>query len=266
MGMKKLYLSGILLTGCVLSGYSDYLPVLEVGKSWIVAQKEDHYGDVSFFKIKVVRESLINGRKYRLETWSVDQTAGEWVENELIRENLAVEEDGVVYHINPLTGEKDVLFSLNLQVGDPVSEAHENECRKVTARFEQAVADEMRTCIYAGSFTTGHDAWIIEGIGSSVSLWQSTAIPTCDDWTFHYMYMVECRKDDVCLFAEKDFNNIAVPGNAKIDTIVAEEEASDQASGPMYNLQGIAITHPVPGGIYIQNGKKIRYTGSEGSR
>lgn len=121
------------------------------------------------------------------------------------------------------------------------------------ARFEAEVAGQVRTCIYAGDYTSNHSAWIVEGIGASVSVWQSTVIPTCSDWTFRYSYMVECWQDDECIFTQKDFENLEFPG-ATIGSVKAEE-TTDPIQ--LFELWGNPVSFPREGKIYVSNGKKI---------
>lgn len=242
----------LVLTAVVVC-QAEYIPMLKVGRSWIVAYEEEHYGEVSYVKMKVTRLSLINGKRYKLDIFSVEEKNGEWIEGDLISEDWLNEEEGVVYRLNPYTGDKNELLSFNLQVGDYTSEEYKYECPQVMARFEAEVTGQVRTCIYAGDYTSNHSAWIVEGIGASVSVWQSTVIPTCSDWTFHYSYMVECWQDDECIFTQKDFENLEVPG-ATIGSVKAEE-TTDLIQ--LFDLWGNPVSFPREGKIYVSNGKKI---------
>lgn len=50
---------------------------------------------------------------------------------------------------------------------------------------------------------------------------------------------------------------LALPDANGVENIVAP--GSENPDAPVYNLQGIRVAHPVPGQIYIQNGRKILY-------
>lgn len=50
---------------------------------------------------------------------------------------------------------------------------------------------------------------------------------------------------------------LALPDANGVEDIVAP--GSENPDAPVYNLQGIRVSHPVPGQIYIQNGRKFLY-------
>ena len=47
---------------------------------------------------------------------------------------------------------------------------------------------------------------------------------------------------------------VTADGNASVDDITADRPAAD---GPVYNLQGIPVSNPVPGRVYIPGGRKF---------
>ena len=47
---------------------------------------------------------------------------------------------------------------------------------------------------------------------------------------------------------------VTADGNASVDDITADRPAAD---GPVYNLQGIPVSNPVPGRVYIRGGRKF---------
>ena len=251
--MKKAYVALVLVLLTVLACRAEYLPILEKGRSWIVGCAEEHYGDLSYVEIKVTYASHFNGRKYKLDIFSVENEGGNWVEGEHTGEFWAVEEEGVIYNLDLETGEKNEILSLALQPGDFTS-AYGHDGLTVEARMEMEVAGQIRTCIYAGDFTMSRRAWIIEGIGASVSVWQSTLIPTSPDWTYKYTYMVECRQDGEVIFTEDDFTRLPVPGTDSVSTLA---DPMDFPNHVITDITGIPLTNPIPGKICIRDGKKI---------
>ena len=55
-------------------------------------------------------------------------------------------------------------------------------------------------------------------------------------------------------------NMVALPPDGHfggVEDIVIDRPAADDPDAPVYNLQGIPVTDPVPGHVYIRNGRKF---------
>lgn len=242
---------GLAALGC----QAEYLPFIEEGKSWIMAE-ESGYGNeheiCSYRKIEVTGSMEISGKDFfilEIREGKYDDK-GNWItylgpfSASLI---LLNEENGVISIAIP--EDKGYwfreLFSLDMK---PEEWHPEDPTRPFKTTVE--INGEQRAAIYAGN-ALGHIGWIVEGIGASVNFWDD-CVPTLAYAKFLRTYMVECRKDDKVLFTQEDFQKLPIPGNNGIEMPSADKPLSE-----IYDLQGNSVSEMQQGEIYVKDGKKV---------
>ena len=242
---------GLAALGC----QAEYLPFIEEGKSWIMAE-ESGYGNeheiCSYRKIEVTGSMEISGKDFfilEIREGKYDDK-GNWItylgpfSASLI---LLNEENGVISIAIP--EDKGYwfreLFSLDMK---PEEWHPEDPTRPFKTTVE--INGEQRAAIYAGN-ALGHIGWIVEGIGASVNFWDD-CVPTLAYAKFLRTYMVECRKDDKVLFTQEDFQKLPIPGNNG-----NEMPSADKPLSEIYDLQGNSVSEMQQGEIYVKDGKKV---------
>ncbi|MCM1347852.1 MAG: hypothetical protein NC338_00445 [Firmicutes bacterium] len=255
---------GLLLSIIALSfaHAEDYDPILKVGKKWIITYGNAMDTTTTWLRVTVDNKVTVKDKNYYHLTTTNKH------------EFYMYEENGCLYILNGhgSGSETDLeaaglvpILDMSLNVGDIYPKLYSDsfyECgEKQVIRFENAYSKIIKTdyCDIRGS--TRKCCWIqreycdrvdgeiwVEGIGGLSE----------QAWMICFMYantccfkIVQCWDGDELIFAEDDFDHLV----AGLESIDADCTLND--SCPTYNLQGIPVSHPQRGEIYIRNGQKF---------
>lgn len=251
---------GIVMLMGVLSALecaAEYVPFLEVGKSWIAAVCESREAEPYCHKrISVEKKLNVDSREcFMLRVQEVTSFDGGWVDSfgpMLAYNTLAYEDNGKVYEMvteDSRNYSPRLLFSLDMTQNewcgpDPAA----------PVKTEVEVRGKKRSALYLGKVFGNENEWVVEGIGASSSFWQCE-FPTRPG-KHYFAYMEECYKGDELLFTACDFENLPAP-EANGQLTIGADSAPERPAA--YSLHGLPVEEPRDGEIYIVGGqKKIR--------
>lgn len=194
---------------------ADYLPFLEEGKWWIVAEVELGMNEVVFchWKVAVTDVETIDSQEYfNLSAVRVDKNGdGRWVEQSTLFPPMKFrlsEKNGTVYLVDSAEGgslSTSVLFSLEEFPED----------QYVVMPTTVKVNEETRAAVYFGEEYVGFNVWIVEGIGPNSDYWSrsfATLRSSASSQSMIYKaHMMECYKGEQLLYTRADFDQLAVP-------------------------------------------------------
>lgn len=234
---------------------ADYLPVLEVGRTWIVGEREfGTENDVRFIEVAVVERAVVAGLDaFKIRLRKVEKTDGVWnvVENASPSAVFyGYEENGNVYSVDEATGTKYLFISM-----DPDNPMYHKPDIHRHISLDLNVAGKNRKCICFPDLMVNFNTWIVEGIGTSVYIKLYRPISSPGEKSYDY-YMAECRQDGEPIFTKDDFDSlmqyVSVDNVASISPGCGEEH-------PLYDIHGKCVDAPRPGEIYVSEGKKIMF-------
>lgn len=218
-----------------------YLPVLEIGKTWIYNGynvRDETYNDNDLFEFTARMTVEENGHDVYLlfrkgfEDYPVDPE----VDHRYIRR--VYEEDGVVWLRIRDDDVYDPIIDFNMEVGEKFDDNIEVVCKESVMiegveRLVMGVRDPYGTHVY----------YWIEGIGCIDDYYMTPIGVILGD----RVRMIECRMGDTCLF-DRNRWDAYISG---VPSISASNEVA-----PCYDILGRRIAQPAPGQLYIQGGKK----------
>lgn len=260
MKLLKFYILSALLTVMTFSCFAEeYLPFLENGKSWIVVLFGSDLDDIhSYRQVTVNRDVKIAGRDCKeiaiteVDKCWWDEEMFSFVESAFMSEtSYAVEEDGNVYSINPITGESYLIFSIREEWENGLFElkdCYEDKGMAMTTTL-QNIAGKERRCLWSPfSVQSKVPACVVEGIGPSYDFWH---VDFCGSAAYIlHSAMLECRMNDEVIMTAEDFAALKAPGTNALPEINTDASPSD-AGHPAFDLQGRPVRNPSPGTILI---------------
>ena len=220
-----------------------YLPILEVGKEWYFVgyQAKDELQDPDvLFEYRVTDIVEDNGHnvyilcKKGFEDYPIDPD----VDYRYIRR--AYEENGVLWYLSINEGVYLPVIDFNLEVGDKMDGGDEIVWK------DSFIIEGVVRCVIGikEPYSKKIYHWI-EGIGAIEDCFLSSmAVPIGERF-----YMSECRMGDNVLFDYSRMDEYLASGVRTVG-MTEDEEAS------LYDILGHRISAPVPGQLYIQDGKK----------
>lgn len=211
------------------TGEISYMPVLEVGKTWTYQTYcNADICPVETFRVKAVGTIREDGKDIYLL---------EWLDTDFELTVKAYEDDGIVYMDYSEYCMYVPLINFNLEVGDITEE------RGTIISKEYVVIEGIERCLITIERPKGLCYWC-EGIGAIGDNFMTAMTRQVGG---HGCTMTECWMDDRCLY-----NEASLGGNNS-DMAVSAEEAENRT---IYDMLGRRISTPVPGHMYIRNGKK----------
>lgn len=170
------------------------------------------------------------------------------------------DEDGFVKELKYGKPYFEMLMNLDVNLGDTamgMGEITNVEYKEFGGVTRRVISNDVS---YLGS--DNPTEWI-EGIGSNYCAdeWEwylplTTAVPTMmSNW--YHNFLVKCSDGGEVIYDNSQnlkSAGVNLDGVGSVTTIGTPEEA-----GVYYNLQGIAVSNPQKGNIYIHNGKKVIY-------
>ena len=215
-----------------MNGGKPYLPVLEEGKEWRYVYYNSNTGEVeSLYRHKVVDKVLENGHEVFII--QVD-------DEDDFRQRY--EENSCVWYYSDDDLEYIPMIDFNLEVGDQAGE----EFSEVVVWKDTVEVEGVERCIMALQQPGGRMYYWIEGIGSINDFYKTPHTVVIGPYK---SYMSECRMGDNVLFDYSRMDEYLASGVRTVG-MTEDEEAS------LYDILGHRISAPVPGQLYIQDGKK----------
>lgn len=221
-------------------GDSQYLPVLEVGKSWTYKTLYAHDDPCTenpypYFTLTVYKVINEDGRdifllrpNYVEENNFNDADAGR-----------GYEESGVVWHYSYEEDEYLPMVDFNVNVGDIISDEAE-----VISKEYVEIQGITRCLITIKPFWTKAHYYWCEGIGAISDWFISPVIKHLGE----SVVMTECWLDNNCLYNEDSLDKYL----NRVEILNKENEDST-----IYDINGNRVDTPEKGNLYIQSSKKI---------
>ena len=253
--MKHLFLTFTIFAlslGTAMAGGGVTQPLLQEGKVW----KYDYsYVDINFNRQngsaewRVEGEIIIDGRRlYRMHFSNSEGSTFQ---------QLWCEEYEKVYYCNEKGEPKGMVYDFTLSPGDKAPDHTNSELfidgLTVASSDSILVHGTLRKRIVI-ALTDGESVTWVEGIGSPLCLDEPICHIVSDGRSYR---LVSCSVGEEQVFVKEDFQ--APSYKASTDGIKVQNATNDASSnsGTIHNLGGQSVLHPLPGHIYIKDGKKF---------
>lgn len=214
---------------------AESLPVLEDGKKWVWYEDVPTSPDFEkrYFSQWIEGDTIIGGvRAFKLYTDTGDGR---------LSVDCRYESDGVVYYYDAKEEKFSPLLDFTVHTGDRIGD-------DITVVDDKIVGVRGIDRRVLSLERWNREMTWVEGIGAT----QDDYIPIFDMPPGHVFVLSECYDGDgrMLYSRQDDYNSIA-----GITGIYADPDDS----GTVYDLQGRAVAHPVPGNLYILSGKKVKW-------
>lgn len=229
--MKKILLIFILLSS--ICGITQ-ARLLEEGMTWEYREFAPLVKD-RFFTYTVIGDSVVNDTA----VVKVRYTEG----GAPIYDYCVHEEDGKIWVYIDWNGPARYQLVIDFNLHPGVSDDYYVEVLEETAMEIEGVSRRVLSVAYPN--TTGPHSYWIDGVGITTSDIYLSSIPFP---TGHSEELLSCYLNGECLFSKANFDLQTGIESAIID---AGEDA------PIYNLQGMRVSAPKKGCVYIRDGKKL---------
>ncbi|MDE6410194.1 MAG: hypothetical protein K2K81_08145 [Muribaculaceae bacterium] len=240
--MKKIFILVFALTFLTkVRGEEQYLPILEEGKKWIIETRCDDDPEFIPFLTEITYqdEEIIDGERI-VTLVSLDQTEYATPSSHLLKEK-----NRKLYVWNQIYDTWLLYLDFSCNKGE------ETDFNKsLTNGFY--VNDEGYSLMHGYNrkwLRLSSDYWI-EGIGSTtLNHLFYEPIPACFDAPLPNSYLIlECYKKDQLLYNLEDYTKLSS---------VNEYKTFYLNNSCIFDLHGREVSNPLPGSIYIRNGKKF---------
>ena len=218
------------------------MPLLEEGKEWRVYSEYDKRDEREpFYSVySVVRDTIINDEKCYIVGIRKEG------DNSQIRYDILKETEKRIYHHRG-SDKWYPLFDFSCGVGEKtipmMFDSTEVEGRIVKKEEYILNCNKTYRCLYLP-----YDMIWVEGIGTLNDRFLTIdVVPTCEPLPTNTLK--ECYKDGELIFSYEEYKR-----TSSINKVFNDKE--EEKEMVLYSLQGIKIDKPIPGTIYIRNGKK----------
>ena len=232
----------------------DYEPFLVEGKTWWYHSEHIFDDTLKFDEVYTLRgDTLIDGKIWKKVYVSYSDDAPDSFSSGYYAALL--EEDRKVYFIQRRYSESFLEFDFGLQIGQSpdVQIEHENDCRIILTKVDTMSVNEgfnLRVLTFEEEKPREYDPFYlkwIEGVGNLHFPLQGGVRKT----GAYYTELVSCTWPDGRQY-------VTEYGKKYLEGIRSIKNEQLKMNNEMYDLQGFRAMHPKKGGIYIQNGRKIR--------
>ena len=235
------FLSAFFMVEGLAAQKKSYLPILEIGKEWtynVYGKYLHHPAEPWGMKATEIVEE--DGHQVFVRYHTGIDFDSIRPEVQCMYTSKEYEEDGVLWWYSYEHQMYVPMVDFNLEVGDVV----DDWCEVVWKG--PVVIEGIERCLIAlqpYGASMGYYAYWCEGIGAIDDIYM-TSLPA---HIGESVRMTECWQGDTCLFRYDDMENYI----SEVRSIIGENP-----DAPLYDLYGRRIVAPVPGQLYIRNGRK----------
>lgn len=241
--MKKIFILVFALTYLTKAWSEEqYLPLLEEGKKWIIETRCDEDTEFTPYLTEITYqdEEIIDGERI-VTLVSIDQKEGATPNSHLLKEKYKK-----LYVWNPFYETWLLYLDFSCKKGE------ETDYNKKFFFEGFHIDDEGYAFIHGFKrrwLRHNSDYWV-EGIGSiNLQHLFMYEIPACEDAPYPNSYSIlECYKNEQLLFNQDDHKQLST---------IKEIRHIDFNDYPIFDPHGREVSTPLPGSIYIHNGKKF---------
>lgn len=255
----------MVMTACFSAEARDYAKIFTVGKSWEHWYSVPPSGEKWTVRIEVVGDSVIADRNYTVLKRTIDEYEAAWGESSYkyvstdIALILGYEEDGRTYYFNGTLPDVDP----TADVMNPILDMNLNDsdiCKFYGGPegfdhyYEEPVTESHLTLMgHSRKVLKANGGYWIEGIGTTnEQCWIRPFSLYFEARILAGGYLEKCYDGDELIYDRKEFEQLA-----GISAVVPDQMTSGENDVTIYNLQGMPVTSPKSGEIYIQHGRKL---------
>lgn len=229
---------------------------MEMAAHFILEEKQvaHHVPVATDYEFELVDATLFPEQQPNAETganeWVIKNEYSDWVKYS----TSPVQVGGRMVQIDPVTGEQCEYRNFGtmnmIRVGESKSlSLYIDKTKKATVFFNGAASTPGHIVVTVRP--EGEEAYVLE---STKEVGKTTGSVQSDMITFD---LNGAKKHEIQLSGTQDMAVWALRLWPAGDSAVDEIELDKIGDGAIYNLQGIRVDNPLPGEIYIRNGKKF---------